>query len=217
MNEENEPSALSFVAIPAVITLGVTILRLLGELKGWSMTFFNASPGGGGAVVGIVWLVPVFGIYFALKLERAALGPERVWRSVGIASLSLLIIPAVGFLSKPLGLGGPATVTLFCLMSILAIWVALRAWPVLGRTLLAYGLAARIPVALVMLFAILGSWGTHYDLPPPGFPSVGPWVKWFLIGLMPQLTLWIAFTIIVGTIFGGLAIAMARYARPGHS
>ena len=39
----------------------------------------------------------------------------------------------------------------------------------LGRTLLAYGLAARIPVAGIMFLAMMGRWGTHYDyvgMPP---------------------------------------------------
>ena len=50
------------VLIPAVITLGVTVLRLLGELQGWSKLLFNTQPGGGGGLVGIVWLVPVLGV-----------------------------------------------------------------------------------------------------------------------------------------------------------
>ena len=50
------------ILVPAVITLAVTLLRLVGELQGWSPTLFNRgdkawSP----ALVGIVWLVPVFG------------------------------------------------------------------------------------------------------------------------------------------------------------
>src|SRR5258708_7285973 len=33
----------------------------------------------------------------------------------------------------------------------------------LAATLLLYGLAARIPVALITIPAVLGNWGTHYD------------------------------------------------------
>ncbi len=50
------------ILVPAVITLAVTLLRLVGELQQWSSALFNRSAGGGGAIVGIVWLVPVFGI-----------------------------------------------------------------------------------------------------------------------------------------------------------
>ena len=50
------------ILVPAVITLAVTLLRLVGELQGWSPTLFNRgdkpfSP----SLVGIAWLVPVFG------------------------------------------------------------------------------------------------------------------------------------------------------------
>ena len=81
----------------------------------------------------------------------------------------------------------------------------------IGRVLLAYGLAARIPVLLVMLLAILGNWGTHYDVLPPGaVMETGPWAKWFLIGVVPQLTFWMTFTVVVGALFGGLALVVAE-------
>lgn len=58
------------ILVPALISLGVTILRLVGELKNWSPLLFNPEAGGGGALVGIAWLVPIFGIYFGLKLAK---------------------------------------------------------------------------------------------------------------------------------------------------
>src|SRR3990172_9861836 len=36
------------ILVPAVITLAVTLLRLVGELQGWSEGLFNRSAGGGG-------------------------------------------------------------------------------------------------------------------------------------------------------------------------
>jgi hypothetical protein len=70
-------------------------------------------------------------------------------------------------------------------------------------------------VAIVMFVAILGNWGTHYELGPPGFPEMSAIPKWFWIGLVPQLTLWMAFTVIVGSLFGGLAaLATGRRAAP---
>ena len=89
-----------------------------------------------------------------------------------------------------------------------------KAWPDLGRTLLAYALAARIPVVIVMLVAIFGNWGTHYDVlppnPPPGLVAAGPLGRWFFIGLLPQLTIWIANTVLVGTVLGAALVALAR-------
>ena len=50
------------ILVPAVITLAVTLLRLVGELQGWSPTLFNRGDRPfSRALVGIVWLVPVFG------------------------------------------------------------------------------------------------------------------------------------------------------------
>jgi hypothetical protein len=95
-----------------------------------------------------------------------------------------------------------------------AIVVAIRAWPELGRVLTLYGLAARIPVAIVMLLAIFGGWGTHYDVPPsPEFPEMAPLELWFWIGLLPQLTIWIAFTVVVGMLFGLIAVAIVQRRR----
>ena len=73
------------IAVPALITLAVTLLRLVGELQRWSPKFFSREAGGAGAIVGIVWLVPIFGIYFALKLSRAGQGPTSRGRAIGFA------------------------------------------------------------------------------------------------------------------------------------
>jgi hypothetical protein len=57
-----------------------------------------------------------------------------------------------------------------------------------------------------MLVAILANWGTHYDVAPPNFPEMSPLVKWFMIGFLPQIFMWIPFTICAGALFGGLAL-----------
>jgi hypothetical protein len=201
------------ILVPAVITLAVTLLRLVGELQRWSPTFFNRSAGGGGAIVGIVWLVPIFGIYFALRLARAGEGPGKVLRALGFVLLALVLLPAVGAVAGAAGVDTESLTMLvfFVAASIVAVWVAFRAWPELGRVLIAYGVAARVPVAIVMLIAILGDWGTHYDVPPsPSFPQMAPLAKWVWIGLLPQLTVWIAFTVVVGMLFGLGAAAIIR-------
>ena len=79
------------ILVPAVITLAVTLLRLVGELQGWSPTLFNRgdkpfSP----SLVGIVWLVPVFGAWFGWKLTRAGSGPGSLGRAFGLTLASRL-------------------------------------------------------------------------------------------------------------------------------
>jgi hypothetical protein len=39
MSQETSPGKL--ILVPAVITFGVTLLRLVGELQGWSPALFN--------------------------------------------------------------------------------------------------------------------------------------------------------------------------------
>lgn len=113
------------ILVPAVITLAVTLLLLVGELQGWSPALFSRgdkplSP----SVVGIVWRpnVPL------------------------TESFTILSV--------------------FVAFAIVGLAIGILAWPALGRTLLACGLAARIPVALPMLVAMLGNWDTHYDARP---------------------------------------------------
>ena len=194
---------------PALITLGVTVLRLVGEFNNWAPAFFSREPGGGGAIVGISWLPIIFGVYFALKLANSGHGPENGWKVAGFSLLAILAI-AVGFV------GGGAISSSFVAQlgggavgSVLALFVLSKGWPELFKTLVAYAFAARIPVVLLMLFAILGSWGTHYDAPAPGAPALAPFVNWIVIGVVPQMTFWIAFTVLVGNLFGGVAVALA--------
>ncbi len=83
------------ILVPAIITLVVTLLRLTGELQGWSPRLFSPEPGGGGALFGIWLLVPVFGVYFALKLARAGQAPQSGWRVALRAIISLAVIAGI--------------------------------------------------------------------------------------------------------------------------
>ena len=84
------------------------------------------------------------------------------------------------------------------------------AWPALGRALLAYAAAARVPVAIVMAVAIWRNWGTHYDAPPPGFPPMLPLRRWLWTGLLPQATVWVAWTTATGAVGRALGSLAAR-------
>jgi hypothetical protein len=105
---------------------------------------------------------------------------------------------------KTLRTSWTANFALWAVVSALVAAVAFAAWPGLGRPLLAYALAARAPVALLMLLAIYRGWGTHYDVPPPGFPAMPPLKMWLWNGLLPQATIWVAWTMVTGTLAGAL-------------
>ncbi len=204
------PPVRKLILVPAVITLVVTLLRLVGELRGWSSTFFSPEPGGGGALFEIWLLVPVFGIYFALKLARAGQGPASGWGVALRAAIVLLVIVGIvwgvtSLVSHTIG----QVLTLGVLVLSISLLAMKQAWPALYSTLIAYGLAARLPVAFIMLLAILGDWRTHYDATPPGFPETGPLVEWLITGLWAQMTFWISYTLVFGMLFGGLAAGLA--------
>jgi len=210
--DPQKPFLTSLILTPALITLAVTVLRLIGELQHWSPRFFSREAGGAGAVVGIVWLVPIFAVYFAWKLAKASLAPGagRVIAH-GAVSFGLMVLTIVlGHQTIP---SQRAQFGVYLVASVIAAWIAYRGWPALGRTLLIYGLAARIPVALVMLVAIYANWGTHSAVPPPNFPEMAPLPKWFMIGFVPQMFMWIPFTIYLGTLFGGLTLLAAGRRR----
>src|SRR4030095_9815873 len=90
-------SLFHLVRVPALITLGVTLLRLIGELLNWSPVLFNREAGGGGALVGIAWLVPIFGIYFALKLSQPGTAPLKAGKTVLYAVSGLAAFFVIGF------------------------------------------------------------------------------------------------------------------------
>ncbi len=210
-NESNSPVSISSLILwPAVISLAVTLLRLYGELQHWAKPWFNNAAGGGGAVIGISWLPFIFGPYFAMRLSKAGLRPSGNLKTILIGFVGIVMVMGgaiVGF-SPPIGLGKFVAGLLA-----MAVGTALQfnPWPVMAKTLIAYGYAARIPVALVMFFAIRGHWGTHYDVMPPGY--AGPttlWGEFAFIGLIPQLLFWVGFTVTVGAFAGGITAAVRR-------
>jgi hypothetical protein len=140
-------------------------------------------------------------------------GPARVGRAIGLSVLGLLMVPAAIGIANAAKVPQLGLIVVACITFVIAGWVACQGWLALGRVLFVYGLAARVPVAALMLFAILGKWGTHYDALPPKFPAMSPVATWAVIGLFPQLTLWIGFTLVVGMLFGSLTAAILRGRR----
>ncbi len=148
------PDIKKLITVPAIITAVVTIVRLLAEFGNLPSWLANKEAGGAGAVIGIVWLVPIFAVYFTTKL-----------------------------------IGASGTF-----------------WKNLVKTLFYYGLAARIPVILIMGLAIFGEWGTHYDAFPPDFPATSAAGKFLLGGVVAQLVVWVGiWTVGVGTLVGVIA------------
>jgi hypothetical protein len=208
MADSSRPTTRDLVLVPAVITLGVTALRLVGERQQWSPALFSRAGGGGGALIGISWLPFIFGIYFALRLARAGEGPVSKGKAIGFAVLGLAVGPLAMFVASKLGASQLGLIATACIAFLVGGVVAAQGWKKLGWTLFIYALAARVPVAALMLPAIIGKWGTHYDALPPNFPAMGAVQTWLLVGLFPQMTLWIGITLVAGMLVGSITAAV---------
>jgi len=202
------------ILVPALISLGVTLLRLTGELLRLSEAWFSTAtqgvtPNGWSWLIGITWLPIPFGAYFAWKLSEEGQGPpRRLFHSLAF-SLAAVGVVLLGMWYRP-PLPFPQVLLYIWGSMIPAGVLAYRGWPALGRTLLVYGLAARIPVAAIMFLAMMGRWGTHYDYVgmPPEF-HMGLWRGFFWLAFFPQLVFWVLFTLVLGTLSGSLAALVA--------
>lgn len=214
MGTANQLSTWRLIFWPAVISLAVTLLRLTGELEHWSPRFFTGGVGGPGGIVGITWLAPIFGIYFALSLSRSGQGPASLLRALVFAGFGLLLMFSFGSVAGLVFHEPPtfqARLTFGFVFSVVAGLATLAGWPRLWKTVAVYGVAARIPVVVVMYFAFQGHWGTHYDAAPPDYPAgMGLVETWVWLGLVPQLTFWMGFTLVSGMLFGSVTEALRR-------
>jgi hypothetical protein len=199
------------ILIPSLITLAVTVIRLVGELNQWNETFFRRGAGGAGAIVGIVWLAFIFAVYFALKVRRSgnalpSAGKAFLWTFLAIAVFvggEYLIFAGYQSHSTPRTAAGILAV-------VVAIMIMRLGWPSYWNVLISYALAARIPVAILMYFALRGAWGTHYDAIPPEMKTASFAAQFFNLAVVPQLTFWVAFTVIICGLFGIIAGAVGK-------
>jgi hypothetical protein len=201
----------SLLLWPTLLTLAVTLLRFLGELRGWSPEYWSRLPGGGLSPLGITWLAPFVGFIFGWRLERAGARSPSPAVAFGVPAAALALGPLIAVLGgRMLKTSWTSNFALWAVVSLGVAVAVLLAWPALGRSLLAYAYAARVPVMLLMAVAIWRSLGTHYDAPPPGFPPLSPLRRWLWTALVPQMTIWVAWTTATGAIGGALGWRAAR-------
>jgi hypothetical protein len=211
MSANNSSAQISIgrlILVPAIITLAITVVRLIGELQHWPSALFRRDPGGLGSIVGIVWLAPIFGIYFAVKLCRAGAGPGGAAKDIGLSVLGAVLMVGGGFFFGSEAVKLPGKQALAVVLLVGSVAMEYFAWPKLFKVLIAYGYAARIPVLIIMFFAMQGNWGTHYDAVPPNAPT-DFWPRFIELAVVPQMIFWILFTLVSGSIFGAVTAAMA--------
>jgi hypothetical protein len=199
--------------MPAIITLVITILRLVGELQHWPAPWVSPAAGGGGAIIGISWLPVLFGPYFAWKLAAAGDGPASVGKAIGMSALGVLVL-VLGGIGFGVGLTKhmvPLVLVGFVL-ALASAFVPRLGWRSFGNALLAYAFAARIPVLIVMFIAMSANggqgWGTHYDVAGPGFTVTSFAQKFIDLAVFPQMSLWIGWTATIGGVLGSILVAI---------
>ena len=179
---------------PALIALAVTLLRLAGELQGWSEAWFSRATSGlvpEGAVswlVGITWLALPFGAWFAFRLARSGAAIPPAGRAVLLATLALVVLYGGTRLVSLLRLGFPGFLLAIWTMGVLA---AVLAWQLLrsGERPPSTGRAVLVQ-----------------ELPF--------WTAYLALAFIPQLVFWVAFTIVVGMLAGTLVVTLG--ARRGE-
>ncbi|TAM80851.1 MAG: hypothetical protein EPN47_13270 [Acidobacteria bacterium] len=198
------------IMYPALITLCVTLLRLVGELLRWPGILFGRAPGGSAAIIGISWLPIIFGPYFAIKLFDRNLKPSSFGKTIlfAFAGFVVLACGATVAFSPVVHFTGRIAVGLLIIVGAAALQYI--PWRELAQTLIAYAFLARIPVVIVMFFAMRGNWGTHYDAVPAPFDQLPFWTKYLYLAVAPQLIMWVVYTMTLGALIGGIYAAIVR-------
>jgi hypothetical protein len=204
------------VRIPVLISIGVTVLRAVGELNHWSEKWFSTATGGFvpegmSWLFGITWLAFPFGVYFGWKFVRSGQGPISLTSALSMVVLGVAIMLSGRWIIQQIPLGFPAI--LLPIWGLMATAGALQyfGWPDLFRALLLYGLGSRAATVLVYFVAMLNNWGTHYDytgMPAQFQMSFLPRFLW--LAFFPQLIFRVAFTVALGSVGGAITAAVLR-------
>jgi hypothetical protein len=202
MDLSKKPPMKGLLLIAGVITLVVTLLRILGESKGWDESLFNREAGGR-SWFGIIWLVPAFGILFGRRLAKAGTKPPFVTSFFVPMFAAVGLFGAVAYCASHFQdenlrekvqyvyYAGPVVALL-----------GLLVWPRAFMACLAYAFLARVPVMVVQYLDIHKGWQTHYGKMLPGMPTNMSAEEKVLHLTLAQVGFWLPFTILLG---GGMA------------
>ncbi|HZN40952.1 MAG TPA: hypothetical protein VFD82_19255 [Planctomycetota bacterium] len=201
MDLSKKPPIGGLLLIAGIVTLVVTLVRLVGEWKGWDASMFSAEAGGR-SWFGIIWLVPVFGILFGRRLAKGTTPPF-------VTSFFVPMFAAVGLFFAVVYCGNQLKdeslrekVQYVYYAGPIVALLGLLAWPRAFMTFLYYGLLARVPVLVVQYLDINRGWQTHYGKMLPGMPGSMSAEEKLLHLTLAQVGFWLPFTILLG---GGMA------------
>jgi hypothetical protein len=210
MPDSYQPRILPLLLFAAGLTLGVTVLRVVGELQGWDPRWFPSEGGGKPSPVGILWLVPVFGFLFGRRLAQAGAKPAFVASFfVPMFGVGALVAAGIWVYSHSTGPELEERARYLAYGGGLVALLGLFSWPRAFCVLLCYAILARAPVALVQYLDVENGWQTHYGRVPPVLVGLESTRRlWFLT--LVQAGFWVPLTILLG---GGCAAAGAATVR----
>lgn len=202
------------VLIAGLLTLLISLVRLIGELQGWNPKFFPSGPGGQGGYVGIVWLIPVVGFLVGRKLKQLGKGPgSRLFVLVAVL-LGLGAIAGIGY--QAMKFEEAAKVKEYFTYMIYgaggAALLVLLAWPRAFVALLCYGVFARGPVIGIqyLMIHLHGETAkTHYEMTHPKVGVLTAAERAHSL-MLAQAGLWVPITIVAGALFALLGSLTAR-------
>tara|TARA_R110002072_G_scaffold4174_5_gene29511 strand:+ start:13861 stop:14505 length:645 start_codon:yes stop_codon:yes gene_type:complete len=206
---EHQPRIAPLLLVAALVTLVVTVVRVIGERSNWDPIWFSSEAGSLFNPFGIVWLVPVFGLLIGRRLSRSGGVPSFV---------AGFFVPMFGFsaiMGAAVFVGArfegqellEAMTYLFYCAPVLSL-LALFAWPRAFVALLAYAVVARVPVMLVQYLDVQNGWQTHYGRVHPQLAELGADDRIWLLTLA-QTGFWIPFTVTLGCAFAAIGAATA--------
>jgi hypothetical protein len=203
------PSTFRLLRWPSLLTLAISIARLVSEVNGW---LTNAS-GGRLLPLGITWCIFVFGGWFGWRLARAGSLPRvaRPWAWALVALLAAIGTAMVGFQPLVEADRSDATFALLrqavlntVIVTLAGALVMFYVWPRLAWALLLYGLGARATVLAFTWLAKHQGWDTHYTKFGPAGIERDSMAETMLSASIAQGGFWVPFTIIGGVLVGTL-------------
>jgi hypothetical protein len=127
MADTSRPTTRDLVLVPAIITLAVHRLRLVGELQHWSSAIVQPPGRRRRRDRRHLLAAFVFGIYFALRLARAGEGPASKGKAIGMTVAGFAILVASLFTASKLGVSQTGVILTACLAALVG-GVAWPAW-----------------------------------------------------------------------------------------
>lgn len=216
---QSPPRLLSLVLVPALLTLVLSVVRLLGEINGWSPALFGKpEAGGGGAVLGISWLMFVFGFWFGRRLQNGDVGPGSPGKAlvlsliaIGVLAGGMQALQAAGLMWFPdeKNPGEPRGLPWMLALMLVSALVSVVAFRRAAVALFVYALLARVPVVIITWIALgKPEWNTHYTKIPPFFTNIAEADRASFL-IMPQLAFWPGLTVVMGTAMASLGALLA--------